>query len=185
MLEVFYSTFHYTYENSIPPWRSRFAKSIRSAVKPTVAQWPPYAAIHVRTSDGGFADCVNETIHKVFEGVTAMILEWLNSESNRPSTIGLYIATDIDNFRNHEPLMTEVSNLTEIIYHHHQVGLMLLTVTDVRNRTEVLDGLLYTDLFLDMQLAVAAPIGFQGTSQPFQSSLSRFIENARLWEELP
>jgi hypothetical protein len=184
---VFLDSFVAMYSESVlaavPEWRPRMAPSIREAVCSTIATWPPYVAIHVRTGDGPFKQRSEMTIRKVFHGVTKLILDWLelNQESldeyNR--TIGLYVATDLPNFRRHVVFAAEASNLTETIFQQHHVTLTLLSLENVGNRRVVLGGMLYADIFMDLEIPVCAPIGFQGSAGSTFSgliTLSRRIE---------
>ena len=96
-------------------------------------------------------------------------MNWLtaNQERDRHQTIGLYVATDLVDFRQHKVFAAEVADLTNAVYESHQVKMLLLSGENVGNATEVtkvLGGILYADIFLDMQLSACAPIGFKASS---------------------
>ena len=178
-LDTFVAPYHETVREAVPSWRPRLAPSIVHAVKDTVAKWPPYAAIHLRTGDGPFKLRVEQTIRDSFQGVTAVIMDWLDANRlrNRHENIALYVATDLDNFREHDVFAAAAANLTNAVYQSHHVNLVVLSLENVGNATEVLGGILYSDIFLDMQIATCAPIGFQ---MSYFSSFSDMISTYRL-----
>ena len=178
-LDTFFTPYHPSVHEAVPGWRPRLAPSILQAVQGTVAKWPPYAAIHLRAGDGPFLSRVEETIRKSFQGVTKVIMKWLNANQERDphQTIGLYVATDLVDFRKHNVFAAEVTDLKNAVYESHQVKMLVLSGKDVGSATKVLGGILYADIFLDMQLSACAPIGFQPSSG---STFSGLISTYRL-----
>jgi hypothetical protein len=172
-LDTYFTPYHPSVRAAVPMWQPRLAPSIVQAVQGTVAKWPPYAAIHLRAGDGGFKSRVESTIRNSFQGVTKIIMQWLNAnqERDRHQTIGLYVATDLENFHQHEVFAAAAANLTKAVYESHQVKMRVLSRKNVGNATKVLGGILYADIFLDMQLSACAPMGFQPSSRSTFSSL--------------
>jgi len=171
-------------------------------VRPGSSSWPRfYAAVHIRGGDSIFALAIDETIRHVFKGITDVIVQWLkeNSQSlptaESMPTIGLYVATDIKNIRKQSIFKIETLRLQTLLRKEHGVDLMILfqkhslptgppkkknkkkkkknSETDP-TATSMLGGLLYADLFWDIQVCACAPIGFQGSSP--RSSLSKLMQ---------
>jgi hypothetical protein len=92
-------------------------------------------------------------------------------------TVGLYVATDLDDFRQHPVFRVYSSQLVESIYGWHGVNVTILSRQEIfGNASQILDGILYADSFLDIQMAVCATIGFVGT---VGSSFSNLINDHR------
>jgi hypothetical protein len=192
-LLVFLDSFKAAYSENVlaavPEWRPRMVPSIREAVRSTIASWPPYAAIHVRTGDGPFKQRSETTIRKVFQGVTNLILNWLglNHRSLHPHNrrIGLYVATDLPFFRQHMVFAAEVATLTETVFQQYNVAVTILSHENVGIATDLLGGMLYTDIFLDLQIPVCAPIGVQGSPGSSFSSWITLYRRAEFEGGLP
>jgi hypothetical protein len=165
---------------------------------------PYYAAIHVRGGDGYFKNpqVLEQTIRHTLGDVAMILSQWLSSgplsttASNASTTfggvtstsqteklhdaIGMYVATDLDDFRNHPVFRAESVQILESLYDRHGVNITIFSQQDVGNATQILSGILYADVFLDMQLAVCASIGFVGTSG---STFSDMIHQHRQSEQ--
>jgi hypothetical protein len=167
---------------------------------------PPYyyAAIHVRAGDGYFKNpqVLEQTIRHTLGDVAMVLSQWLSSgplsttASNASTTvggvtstsqteklhdaIGLYVATDLHDFRNHPVFRAESVQILESLYDRHGVNITIFSQQDVGNATQILNGILYADVFLDMQLAICASIGFVGTSG---STFSDMIHQHRQSEQ--
>jgi len=157
------------------------------------SNWPPvYAAVHIRGGDGSFVSTVDETIRQVLEGITEVILEWLkgNSQSlqkgaDSMSTIGLYVATDIKNLQDNVVFKSEEVRLKTLLKMEHEINLLILFQKDsmgadtewgqdsqtIRTATSLLGGMLYADIFWDIQVCACAPIGFRGSGNSTFSKL--------------
>ena len=204
------------------PWRPKMTQFIRRTVRNAVGDsrtqhinkngWPTnYAAIHIRTGDGPFKRIVDTTIRQVLSDITPVILNWLKHNTNgtsdndavAPSTIGLYVATDLANFRDHKVFVIETTNLTNVVYEQYHVHLTIMSQGDVGGglvesasgggktptlssttntvSSSLLHGggmLLYADAFWDIQVCVCAPIGFKGTARSTFSHLIRLHRTA-------
>jgi len=186
-------SFHWSIQKELnEPWRPRLAPAIREAVRSFVTrnEWPPYAAVHVRTSDNTFRENRNGTIPIVFERATKSILEWFHEKSmsgdgngDRPETIGLYVATDAPSFQTDEVFLEAIGKLTEALYQTHGTKVRILSRADAGNVTDLLGGMLYADLFWDLQAASSAQIAFEGSIEipglRFRSTFSKFIRSMR------
>jgi hypothetical protein len=190
-LDSFLSAMHETLLVQLPPWQPILTPVIRQTIRTAVADWPPYAAIHLRAGDGPFKLRIDETIRRVLQGIAVVILEWLKKyiTHSAPSTIGLYVATDLESFRTHKLFVAEIANLTTVLAEQHHVNLTLLSLSDLGSTTiggiataasvtplSLLGGMLYGDIFCDIQVAVCAPIGFSGS---VGSTLSQLMARHR------
>jgi len=216
---VFLDAFETQIDSSLfktaPRWAPTMTPSLRQTVHDAVivsnhhdhttthydeSDWlPVYAAVHIRGGDGVFVSASGDTIRKVFKGISAGILKWLNGNSqfvakagSRP-TIGLYVATDIKNIQDNLLFKIEAWRLKNLLKRVHDVNLMFFykensmgavagEQTDPetnRTVTSILGGILYGDLFWDIQVCACAPIGFFGSGRPF-SSFSKLIGLHRL-----
>jgi len=179
-------------------WRPRFIPAIRTAVRSMMVEqaWPPYAAVHVRTSDDTFHQNRNTTIQHVFNDITLMILEWLDDLTTKIRTMGeslsekivLYVATDAPSFHDDECFVVAISTLSEIVYQKHRVNVTIYSLVDAGDLTKTLGGgLLYSDLFVDTEIASSAPIAFKGTMEipgvEFKSTLSMLISSIRRFHD--
>jgi len=161
------------------------------------SNWPQfYAAVHIRGGDDHFLSAIDETIQYVFKGITAVIVKWLKGNSHRlPKeesipVVGLYIATDAKNIHQNPAFSIEALKLRSLLTEEHNVHLILLFPEDSlgtggswKNKTKkkdpkahptvtsMLGGILYADLFWDIQVCACAPIGFVGSQYSTLSSL--------------
>lgn len=199
-LDSFVVSYHESIYKAVPMWRPRLAPSIRQAVLKykdqimvaTMGRPKQYAAIHLRAGDGSFQnpERISETIHTVWSNVTNIILQWLSSTTTSsflPSNkvvVGLYVATDFENFHNHTEFWNQARLSQERIYQKYQTNVTIYTQASMweeeqeakKNATHYLSGLPYADAFWDIQMAVCAPIGFIGTKG---SSFSYLIDDHR------
>ena len=205
-LDTFYVEYHKTIQEVLHPWQPRLANNIRRALRSHMeaeaARIPPYyASIHLRASDGPFPGLLNQTIQHVLGEATILISQWLsgaqatNTSSStevrgamdksrghkRLESVGLFIATDLENFRDHPTFRSESLKLLQSIYDRHGVNVTILSQQDIGNATQILNGMLYADIFMDIQMSVCATIGYVPTST--QSSFSLLIEEHRQSEQ--
>jgi len=149
-----------------------------------------YAAVHIRGSDGNFVGYIDRTISKVFWATAVEIDKWVeNTAHDLPRTtrvsssaIGLYVATDLKDLRNYPVFQSYAMNFTRDMYEKHQLKVTLFFQEDIftvsnnsttgtkevvdqatKTATSVLGGMLYADLFWDIQVCVCATIGFSGS----------------------
>jgi GDP-fucose protein O-fucosyltransferase len=206
MLDSFRTTYHEAVQATLPDWRPRLATKLRMAVGTHMADMATmlpqyYAAIHLRAGDGPFTDprLMERTIRHVMRNMTIVLSEWLSASlateisnatvgevantsqrPNRYDTVGLYVATDLDDFRDHPIFHSESSKMLDSIYFQHGVNVTILSQRDIGNATQILNGILYANDFFDVQMAVCASIGFVGTDR---SSFSSLINQHRKSEQ--
>lgn len=197
LLDSFRPTFHESVQKTIPTWKPRMTTFIRKAVGRSIkAQLPRhYVAMHLRTGDGPFLSKIHETIATAFAKVLQVVSEWVTVGTTTPPlvgtsampswnetrSIGLYVATDLKDFRRHDEFSKQASHLADTLYHHHAINLTIWSQSDmVGNTTDLLGGILYADIFWDMQVAVCGDVGFVGTNG---STFTRLIQEHRMAED--
>jgi hypothetical protein len=195
------------------PFQPRFSSWIRQTAHRFLHDTIPYyyASVHIRGSDGPFKKpmAIKNAITQSLDQITQSILHWINNTStsinqnNNPTkdttTIGLFVATDIQQTLQSNPIfLQKMETLKQRIQdskHSHFQSLKVVYGTDLTTSLQQLyqtkpttlsstssSSFPFSDLktptiFLDQQIAACATIDFQGTSG---STFSNFIRQLRL-----
>jgi hypothetical protein len=171
-----------------PPFQPRMSAPIRQAARAVRNRWkvPAYAAVHIRGGDGHFRkdEKLNDTITTAMDHISLQLTKWLLlsknyiNNSEPVDTVGLYVATDVKGLFNRTAMIREVKDLVDSL--HKTSGgnttVEVLSSKDIVNETQSLGNLRYASLFMDIQMAACATIGYIGTEG---STFSQLIQDHR------
>jgi GDP-fucose protein O-fucosyltransferase len=193
LLDSYYVRLHQNFEQSLGDrFQPRFHSAIRRASRLIRKdQWKniPYASIHVRGNDGSFssAEKINYAIELAFKSTTKLMRTWAavqihnqtETDVDLPTTrVGLFMATDIPNIKQHEHFVLQYSQLAQTMQDTWNATINVLLGDD--SPKEMVQDLKakvgYPGIFLDQHLAACATIGFTGTPG---STFSGFIRELR------
>ncbi len=150
-----------------PSFQPRMSERIRSVAQNLRAQWnvSAYAAIHIRGGDGWFAEelKLQETITTAMFRISMQLTEWLRYHGESVKVVGLYVATDVNDLSNHTVMAREIPKLVNNIQNSNNTLVELLWGRDLTQDLQALEGMRYANVFLDIQMATCATIGFVGT----------------------
>lgn len=155
--------------SSTPSFQPRMSEHIRTLVQTVRERWnvPAYGAVHIRGGDGWFAEehKLQETIVVAMNNITDQILAWLNGAGDGETSVGLYVATDVRDLFNHTVMAQEVVAMVERIQNATNPSVIVdfLSGEELSNKFQIRSDLRYSNIFLDLQMAVCATVGFVGT----------------------
>jgi hypothetical protein len=163
-----------------PPFQPRMSDPIRQAANAVRDRWkvPAYAAVHIRGGDGRFKkeEKLKESITTAMDHISLQLTEWSGNHSHEVDTVGLYVATDVNDLFDHPRMIHEVEELLDSIRNSGNVTVEFLSGKGISNETESLGDLRYAGVFMDIQMAACATIGYIGTEG---STFSQLIQDHR------
>jgi hypothetical protein len=145
----------------------RYSEVIRNTtitIQQEVWNNTPYASIHLRVGDGGFkktADLIRKgVINMNKEKIQGWILQRLAANETIPSTLGIFVATDL-NAQEQPSFSTQLSTALSDLQSEHNFVVQIYYSASFEKFTRALEpSLVFPNIFLDQQLAACAPIAY-------------------------
>jgi hypothetical protein len=159
--------------------RFRYSEVIRNTAKTIQQQvWnnTPYSSIHLRVGDAHFkenADLhIKEVIEMNKERLQGWILHRLASSQTIPSSLGVFVATDLE-AEKQSSFSNQISSALSDLQSEHNFVVRIYYSASFEKFTRALKpSLVHPDIYLDQQLAACAPIAFTpSTGSSFSNAI--------------
>lgn len=196
LLDSFLAQLEHSSVSYAPKFRPRYSAWIRNISQQIHLedfQSLPYAAIHIRGSDGQFqkTEAIHKTVASTLDSIQSHIEEWLLSTEasgkvSQNISLGLFVATDVPKLRQSNFFNSRLEELTRSFQDTHNVTVSLTTWYSFELIERVKELLPHPNflgeeptIFMDQQLAACAEIGFVGTPRSTFSSLIHALRKDR------